>query len=56
MQKFEHSSLIYAIIRTQDRVLVRQSIRARRARAIEIVLYSTLQSFSPASPVFRIKL
>ena len=36
MQKFDNRSLIYAIIRTQERVPVRQGKRAIRARSIEV--------------------
>ena len=39
MQKFDHRNLIYGIIRTQERVLVRQGKRAIRVRAIEVLLY-----------------
>ena len=39
MQKFDHRSLKYGIIGTQERVLARQGKQAIRVRAIEVLLY-----------------
>ena len=46
MQKFGHRSLIYGTIETQERVLVRQGIRAIRVRAIEVLLYLPSSMFA----------
>ena len=39
MQKFDQRSLIYGTIGVLERVLVRQSKRAIKVRAIEVLLY-----------------
>ena len=39
MQKFDHGSLIYGIIGTQERVLVSHGKQAIRVRASEVLLY-----------------
>ena len=39
MQKFDHIGLIYGIIRTHKRVLVRQGKRAIMVQTIEVLLY-----------------
>ena len=44
MQKLDHKSLIYGIIVTQERVLVKQRKRAIRVRATEVLLYGKTKS------------
>ena len=44
MQKFDHKSLIYVIIGTQQRVLVKQRKGAIRVRATEVLQYCKTKS------------
>ena len=44
MEKFDRTGLIYVIIGTRGRVLVRQGKQAMRVRANEVLLYAELFS------------